>query len=127
MAVADVVIVLWVLAAHWVGDFVTQDDYTATNKSKNNAVLLNHVVVYTVVLALSFAVPARILGYFGPSVYFPFLLVNAVLHFAVDYVTSRLNSWLWYRRETHYFFVSVGFDQYLHSACLVLTLHYFMR
>jgi len=105
--------IMSIIAIHWIGDFVLQSDWQAKNKSKNNLALLLHVTIYTVCLAV-----------FG-SVFFTndswivyWILGNGAAHFAVDYVTSRINTYLWNKGRIHEFFVSVGFDQLIHYACL---------
>jgi hypothetical protein len=51
-----------------------------------------------------------------------FAVVNAALLFATDYITSRISSKLWAKRDWHRFFVTIGFDQLIHHATLALTL-----
>lgn len=43
---------LVVLLAHFIGDFIAQSSWMATNKSSSNKALLAHVVVYTLFLVL---------------------------------------------------------------------------
>jgi len=104
------------LLAHWVGDFVLQTQWQATNKSRNLGALTLHVATYSAVLLVA----AVIL--LGPWRGLAFTLANAGLHFATDYVTSRLSAKYWARQEWHAFFVMVGFDQFLHQAALAATL-----
>lgn len=94
------------LFLHWFGDFVCQSDKMAINKSKSNFWLSMHVLVYTAVLMF--------LGW-------KIALINGIAHWIIDYFTSRLNAWLWAKEERHWFFVSVGFDQFLHVALLWYT------
>jgi uncharacterized membrane protein YjjP (DUF1212 family) len=89
----------------------------AVNKSKSNYWLTAHVAVYSV-----WMIP---LGYYllGDSIrVIMFDWINFSLHWIIDFITSRINSKLWAAGQTHYFFVSVGFDQLLHYACLFGTL-----
>lgn len=111
----DIEVVFWLLFTHWFADFVLQSDYIAQNKSKSNVVLFEHVLLYIL--------PFAILGFFIP-ISLLWLLTNLVAHFIIDYVTSRINSKLWAKQQIHWFFVSVGFDQFLHVATLVLTYEY---
>jgi hypothetical protein len=105
----DLGIVLALVWCHFLGDFICQTSYMALNKSKSNAVLFQHVAVYSLPLYL-----------FGVW----FALINLVLHFATDWVTSRITSRLWYYEDKHWFFVVVGFDQAIHLTCLVGTYYW---
>lgn len=108
---------LILLVAHWVGDFVLQTHWQATNKSKNNLALLQHVASYTLLLgAVAFAIL--------PGLWLPlgFTLGNGVLHFCTDYITSRQTAKLYAKQDWHNFFVVVGFDQLIHQLTLAATL-----
>jgi hypothetical protein len=104
------------LATHWVGDFVLQTNFQASNKSKRLDALSLHVATYTATL---FVAAAILLGW---MLAITFAAVNGVLHFATDYFTSRATSKLWAERNWHRFFVMIGFDQLLHQAALASTL-----
>lgn len=107
-------IVIWLLFCHWVADFVCQSDYVAQNKSKNNIVLTIHCFIYGIIVGLG-ALIAHC-KYAGA-----FYLLNALIHFPVDYVTSRINSKLWADKKVHWFFVSIGFDQWIHFVTIILV------
>ena len=111
-------VVLFFLAVHWFADFVLQSDWMAVNKSKRWDALAFHVLVYTAVLAAAaqFTMPP------AAAMWFP--LINGVLHFATDAVTSRITSALHARGERHWFFVVIGFDQLLHYTALFSTFQY---
>jgi hypothetical protein len=108
----DIVVVVTILWAHFVGDFILQSDYHAVNKSKSNLALFEHVLWYS--LPLTFA------GFLIP-VSLAWLVVNMVLHGAIDYVTSRISSRLWKQDKRHWFFVTIGADQSLHFTCLFVS------
>lgn len=134
---------LIILVTHYVADFLLQTHWQASNKSKNNVALVEHVAVYTVVLA---AVTAVLFGL--TAMWFVFFWFNGVLHFCTDYLTSRWSSRYFkmaiddmdtMRRSTkvygdpnffevnpakhwHNFFVVIGFDQLIHQATLAITL-----
>ena len=112
--------ILSILGIHWFADFVLQTDKQAKNKSNNWNDLLSHITTYSLV----WIIPAIImLGYNGAI----FVIVTLVAHTITDYFTSRLNSKLWVQGKTHNFFVSIGFDQYLHYIQLFLTYWYLTK
>lgn len=95
-----------ILILHFIGDFVLQSDRIAKNKSKSVIILTEHVSIYMVVMSL-------ISPIYG--------VINAVLHFIVDFITSRITAHLWKNGKTHLFFVTIGFDQMLHMMQLIGT------
>lgn len=99
--------IILVLLLHWVGDFLFQSDWMAKNKSKSNLALLIHVSCYGIPLCL---------------IDWRFAILNMGLHGLTDFVTSRITSKLWEKKEVHWFFVVIGLDQFIHTACLILTL-----
>ena len=111
-------IILGILFLHWVGDFVLQTDWQATNKSKNNLALTSHVASYSIVWTLASLVYSATTGNWWMLLFVP---ITFVCHWITDYYTSRINSKLWADKKVHYFFVSIGFDQFLHYAQLLIT------
>lgn len=105
-----------ILLTHFVSDFILQTDKQAVNKGKSVYWLSMHVLTYT----LGFAVFVQL--YVGWSVKsLDWLLLNCFLHWTVDLVTSRVNSYLWSKNWRHWFFVGIGADQLIHYACLLFT------
>jgi len=107
------------LVVHWIGDFVLQSSWMANNKSERFDALIAHVLAYSVTLALG---SSLIFGLSEAKKLLVFVGVNAVLHFATDFVTSRISAAFRQRERWHAFFVVVGGDQLLHHVCLALTL-----
>ncbi len=90
---------------HWVFDFVFQTDWMARNKSSSLLALIQHCSVYALFgILLGF-------GWLGWLILFS-------SHLFIDGITSKINSYLYKKNEIHYFFVSVGFDQFLHFLVL---------
>lgn len=110
---------LWLLAVHFVGDFVLQSHWMAINKSKRIDALAAHIAVYTLTLGWG-CLPLMI---FWHTLWWPVWIVgNGLAHFATDYVTSRINARLWAKERVHEFFVGIGADQLAHSLALGLSL-----
>lgn len=105
------------LLTHFVADFMFQTHWQASNKSKNNLALLQHVTTYMIGLAFG---SALIFG-IGPAWCY-FVLGNALLHFATDYVTSRFTARFFARKDLHNGFVVIGLDQWIHQATLAATM-----
>ena len=97
-------LLVWI---HFISDFLLQTDKMALNKSSSVKWLAIHCLVY----GLPFL-------YFG----FTFAVVTSLLHFLVDYSSSKLTRVLWEQEERHWFFVTIGFDQAVHLTLLVATL-----
>lgn len=96
-----------IFTIHFVADFLLQSDYMAKNKSKSNTILFYHVSVYSIPFMF---IISPLYG-----------IINGILHFGVDYVTSRRSSKLWADGKVHWFFVVIGFDQLLHILMLMWT------
>lgn len=110
---------IFILYAHLVGDFVLQTDWMATNKSSSLTALSVHVGVYTLVMAI-----ASIAFHSASPV--SFVIVNGILHFATDSITSRISASYWKREERHAFFVTIGIDQFIHAVTLLVTAYLFV-
>lgn len=126
----NIYLVLSILFVHWIADFVVQTDKQAKEKSSNNWQLTRHVGSYTLCFYIAFALFAAYQNHFGhlsasdlgldPTICF-FFPITFVCHWITDYVTSRINAILWRDKRVHLFFVSVGFDQFIHFAQLLIT------
>lgn len=101
-------IIIFALGLHFIGDFILQSDWMAKNKSSSNKVLLIHTSVYCLPLMI-YSVR--------------WAIINMVLHTITDYFTSRATKRL-YGVSNHWFFVVIGLDQFIHTACLIITLTY---
>lgn len=120
-------IILIILFWHWIADFVLQTDWQAQNKSKNIEALLQHTSVYSA----SWIIPGIVIfsdKYSNPKLFFVilfFVLTTWIIHSITDFFTSKLNTKLWNEKKIHWFFVSIGFDQFLHFTQLLLTFYFF--
>jgi len=112
-----------VLFSHWFADFVCQTDYQAQNKSKSMIALSSHISSYTVATIAVLTIGTMALGTeVGLVDILMYSAINGVVHMFIDFFTSRVSSRLWARGKVHYFFVTIGFDQFLHVAILIYTM-----
>jgi hypothetical protein len=107
----DVYMVMTLLILHFIGDFILQTDKMALNKSKSVKWLTIHVVVYTI--------PFLLINWL-------YALINGVLHWIVDYVTSRQAAMFHRKGQRSMFFKIIGLDQLLHGIILIFT-YYWME
>lgn len=110
------------LVVHLFADFVCQSHWMASNKSKRNDALALHVGVYSAILLMASGV---LFASFGIWRVAEFVALNGLLHFATDYVTSRISSKLWGEGRWHDFFVVIGIDQLIHQVTLAVTMAVF--
>lgn len=115
---------------HFISDFVLQPDKIAKTKSKKISSLLIHIAIY----GSSFFVMSLVTSLFFKGVLnlpivtlVVYCLVNSWLHLMVDFVTSKVTSYLWKEGRVHDFFVVIGIDQLLHNLCLIWTLVIFLK
>ena len=105
----DVMVVLTLVWLHFFADFIIQSDRMARDKSNSNKWLGIHCLAYSIPFII-----------ISPL----YALINGLLHFMTDYVTSRQTIKLWRKKQAHWFFVGIGLDQALHITALVLTYNY---
>lgn len=109
-----VTVAIFILVAHFLGDFLLQWDAVATQKSYSNLALSKHVGVYTFVLLFVMS------AFIGP-IAIVWALINGAAHWCTDYITSRVCRSLWEQGRRHDFFVFIGIDQLCHYVTLFAT------
>lgn len=107
--------VLSILFIHWIADFIMQTGWQATNKSKRNDALLYHTISYSLIWLLPVSCMLGLIY----GVYF--VVITLFCHTITDFITSRINTKLWKENKVHLFFVSIGFDQFLHFIQLIIS------
>lgn len=115
-------LIICVLGIHWIADFIFQSQEIAKNKYKYIDVLLKHIMQY---MFISFGLHLLINGAINHETLAYWIIINTVLHFIVDFITSKITHYLYEKNEIHMFFVVIGLDQLLHYICLFTTLNYF--
>lgn len=115
---------LLILFAHTIGDFVLQTRSMAENKSIGYKTLFNHCIIYSLPIAILGSILSILDISFPQPIY---LIVNIMLHFIVDFFTSRLSKKFYLSNQMNHFWWCIGFDQFLHISCLVLTYNLFVQ
>lgn len=118
----DLSIIFGILLVHWIADFVLQTDDEAKGKSKSWGPLLQHTFKYSLVWLIVMTMHTKSI-----EIAIFFSVITFFVHTGTDYITSRINSKLWAKGDTHNFFVSIGFDQWLHYVQLFLTYQYVIQ
>lgn len=107
--------------AHFIADFVLQSDEMALGKSKGIKWLSIHITVYSIFMFVLMLPAFSSMQLLTPTRACAWVMVNAVLHFITDFISSRMTTWLWKKGDRHNFFVVIGADQALHMTALVGT------
>ena len=119
--------IILLLFSHWIADFVRQTDKQAKGKSHDLGMLYHHCFSYTYDVMAIILLVEGILYYCGyhtrlfhstNTFILKSYLVIFLAHFCTDFITSKINAKLWKEEKVHEFFVSVGFDQFLHVFVL---------
>lgn len=107
--------ILAIFWLHFIADFLLQSDKMALNKSHSFKWLSIHALVYSLPFLVYFSVM------YDPLFGLTFAVINGILHWVVDAITSRVTAYLWKKEERHWFFTVIGLDQAIHMTCLVVT------
>lgn len=111
-------ILIFMFFLHWVADFVLQSRRVAEEKSKHPDALFEHVGIYSLTL-------------FAGLVWIDLLLAlqlsmtNGVCHWIIDYISSKMTTHFYTYKKMHEFWITVGFDQFLHSAILITSVKFY--
>lgn len=115
-------VIIVLLVAHYVSDFVMQNDYMARNKSNKNLPLFLHGLTYTCSMLIITCI--AFYSKYDLSLVVQFVLINGILHTAVDFFTSRVASSankagkLGGQIPNFGFFSIIGIDQLIHYTML---------
>lgn len=113
---------LLVVLVHWIADFIFQDERWALGESKNLIPLLSHTCVYSLI----WLIPVWLFtNDFSGA--FMFMFITFISHTTTDYFTSKVVSKKF--ADKHMggpipnlgAFTTIGFDQVLHYAQLIIT------
>lgn len=118
-------IVLLILGAHFIGDFVFQSSWMAQNKSENWGALLLHTSIYTTVMSIIFLRAALLVDNLeGLGIFF---VITFIAHTLQDKITSTLTSGFFTGKNWRMLFGTIGLDQFLHFVQLLITYKIFLQ
>src|SRR5579859_3942608 len=109
----------FIMINHFIADFLCQSRKMGENKSTSMFWLSMHILVYTIVLGFFSSF------FFAPIQFVNWLVINSVLHFITDFITSRMTTYFYKKQNMKYFWSTIGFDQLVHGLCLFYTSIYF--
>lgn len=112
-------VIIYILIAHFICDFVLQTDWEAKNKSRDNLALFSHTIGYSIGISFFFTILLMIQApeLMQRLITLPILSVFCItcgLHSLTDYITSRIVRYYFDKGDTHNGFVTIGGDQILH-------------
>ena len=109
--------VIIILIAHYIGDFLLQTGSMANNKSHNLYWLLTHGFVYS----LSMLIILLIFTPYNFGLLVLYVLINGIVHLIVDRFSSSMTTKYFRQNRLRNMFDTVGADQLIHSIVLLLT------
>ncbi len=105
---------------HWFADFICQSNWQANNKWNNVNALAAHCWWYTIIITICFGVSSIFMK--SPMTLAIVLgVTNGVMHFAIDFVTSKMTHHTYLAKQYHWFFVIIGADQLLHTLLIIMS------
>jgi hypothetical protein len=127
MFVATVLIAI--MFAHLLADFYFQTREMAEGKSSSLRILFSHALTYTYVMAVALvAMFSLALTVFDANISIlllpllvPYAILNGVIHLVVDFFTSKISSIYYHNGNMKGFWLTIGTDQFIHTASLIAT------
>ena len=112
----EIQLILAIIIAHWIGDYVLQSESMAVGKATSLKWLTIHVLVWTASIRI-------ITTLFGAT--FMWVIAMGVAHWIQDFITSKINSHFQKTKQLKLFWLTIGTDQMLHYLVMFATLHIF--
>jgi len=110
--VSEKMIFLFLLFGHWIADFLCQNNWMALNKSEKVFPLFIHCFLYSLVMLPFFLfIEINLIKIFG---------ILFISHLFIDFVSSKITSYLWNKKKIRMFFNIIGLDQFLHISIIFL-------
>ena len=125
----NLTLIITILFGHWISDFVLQKNKKKKKvkgqvKNKNLKHILPHTLLYTVVLTSLVSI-LQLFNIIQPRYLFAiliFFIITYVTHFLTDFCITKVNEKFLRKNKRHEYFVTIGFDQFLHGTILFATI-----
>ena len=107
---------------HFIGDFIFQSQWMASNKSYNQNALFSHAGIYGSTLFLGIMIFICFNKGFEPIDIYRisnFCVFNFWLHLVTDLISSKISTYYWKQHLIRKFFLTIGADQMIHAICLI--------
>ena len=99
----------------------------ATKKGSSIKWLSIHVLVYTLTMFIGFGIYLLFTEVRADDLYEKYIIftvLNGVLHWGTDFLTSKGTTYFYKKENMYGFFGTVGLDQLIHASTLLLTYNY---
>jgi hypothetical protein len=116
-----ITLLIGMFTLHFIGDFVFQSKIMANNKSKSIYYLTSHVLCYCAAFIPIFL----LIG--GNTAYVEFMVVLFTTHWITDFITSKITSYFWKKKQIKAFFTTIGLDQLIHTVTLLFLYKYLVE
>lgn len=115
--------VIFILFAHYLGDYIIQTRKQADNKHHDLLQLFYHVGSYSLVIfgMLMLGNVFNFAGTLDVMDVLRYTVLNFGLHFVTDFFTSKKVKQLWGDGRAHATFAVMGLDQFIHAFSLLAT------
>lgn len=126
----NLLIINVVLFGHWISDFVLQKNKKKNRKkikNKNVKHILPHTLLYSLILTFLILISqlSNIIDCRYDFSLLYFFMTTYITHFLTDYFITKRNEKHLKNNNRHYYFVTIGLDQFLHYSMLFGTLYLF--
>lgn len=111
-------IIYW-LTAHYICDFLLQRNDDTTNKNHSINSLINHTIMYSITMGFFYFISSS-----NNYDYLIFTITMFLTHTFIDFITSKIETYLYRKNNIKGFFNIVGIDQLLHYITIFLTIKY---
>ena len=124
----NVILIISILTAHWICDYLLQSRRMAVEKSSNIKWLLLHVITYSSAMTFMLIIPLSWI--IGKPIFILDVLVLfgifSVPHLVVDFFTSKAAADFYKDQRYYWFFSILGLDQLLHYVSIFWGIDYFL-